>query len=222
VHREVAHGPSIIGRSSDGKAHDPNGIVPTPNRNASARPRSIRGVLPDLPADDQMRISTTRLDLVPLTSGDADDLFPVLGDAELGRYTGEPPPADLGALRVRFAAWEARRSPDGSELWLNWTLRRRDDGRAVGYVQATIGDGDAAVAWTVGTPTQRQGLATEAAGALIAWLRDALGIPSIVASIHPDNIASRTVAERIGLRPTERCDAGEVVWEDVASPGDDP
>ena len=178
-------------------------------------------MLPDLPTDDEMRISTLRLHLVPLTSGDADDLFPVLDDATLGRFTGEPPPADLDALRARFATWEARRSPDGAELWLNWTIRRRDDGRAVGYVQATIGDDDAAVAWTVGTPMQRQGLATEAAAALIPWLRDALGVPSVVASIHPDNIASRTVAGRIGLRPTERRDAGEVVWEDVATPEDD-
>ncbi len=114
-----------------------------------------------------------------------------------------------------FAKWEARRSPDGAELWLNWVLRRRDDGRAVGYVQATVGDGDAAIAWTVGTAFQRQGFATEAGHALIAWLRDNLGVPLIVGSVHPDNIASQTAARRIGLRPTDRRHEGEVVWEYV-------
>jgi RimJ/RimL family protein N-acetyltransferase len=174
-------------------------------------------VLPDLPADDRMRISTMRLDLVPLSRRDAEDLFPVLNDLSLGLFTGEAPPADVDALRARFAAWEARRSPDGAALWLNWTMRRRHDHDAIGYVQATIGDREAAVAWTVGSSMQRQGFATEAASALSAWLRDALAVRSVVASIHPDNIASQRVAERIGLRPTDRREDGEVVWEDVAA-----
>jgi RimJ/RimL family protein N-acetyltransferase len=176
---------------------------------------SIRAVLPDLPADDEMRIATRRLDLVPSTAEDADDLFPLLEDPELGRFTGETPPADVEAVRAGFARWEARRSPDGAELWLNWVVRRRDDGRAVGLVQATVGDGDAAIAWTVGTAFQRQGFATEAGHALIAWLRDTLGVPSIVGSVHPDNVASQTTAHRIGLRPTDRHHEGEVVWEYV-------
>ena len=172
-------------------------------------------MLPDLLRDDQMRISTQRLELVPLTSIDADDLFPVLNDPALGRFTGEAPPADVEVIRAGFAKWEARRSPDGAELWLNWVLRRRDDAQAVGYVQATVGDGDTAIAWTVGTAFQRQGFATEAGHALIAWLRDTLGVPLIVGSIHPDNVASQTAAQRIGLRPTDRRHEGEVVWEYV-------
>lgn len=169
-------------------------------------------MLPDLPADDEMRISTPRLDLIPLTAGDAEDLFSLVKDPALGRFTGETPPADAEAVRAGFARWEPRRSPDGSELWLNWVLRRREDARAVGYVQATVGEGDAMIAWTVGTSFQRQGFATEAGQALIAWLRDTLGVPSVVGSIHPDNVASQTAARRIGLRPTDRRHEGEVVW----------
>lgn len=175
-------------------------------------------MLPELPADDEIRISTRRLDLIPLTTGDADDLFPLLKDPALGRFTGEAPPADVGALRAGFAAWETRRSPDGAELWLNWVVRLKDGARAVGLVQATVGDGAAAIAWTIGTDFQRQGFATEAGNALIAWLRGSLGVPSIVGSIHPDNVASQTAAQRIGLRPTNRLHEGEVVWEYVAAP----
>jgi len=172
-------------------------------------------MLPDLPGNDQMRISTQRLELVPLTAADADDLFPVLNDPALGLFTGETPPADVEVVRAGFARWEARRSPAGDELWLNWTLRRRDDAQAVGYVQATVGDGHTAIAWTVGTTFQRQGFATEAGHALIAWLRDTLRVALMIASIHPDNVASQTAAQRIGLRPTDRRHEGEVVWEYV-------
>jgi RimJ/RimL family protein N-acetyltransferase len=187
------------------------------SKETSGSSRSPDGgsVLPDLPADDEMRISTPRLDLVPLIAADADDLFPLLDDPALGHFTGETPPADVEAVRAGFAMWEARRSPDGAELWLNWVVRLREDARAIGHVQATVGDGDAAIAWTIGTAFQRQGFATEAGHALIAWLRDTLSVPSVVGSIHPDNIASQTAARRVGLRPTDRLHEGEVVWEDV-------
>ena len=121
----------------------------------------------------------------------------------------------MEAVRAGFAKWEARRSPDHGELWLNWVVRRREDAQALGYVQATVGDADAAIAWTIGTDFQRNGFATEAGHALIAWLRDTLGVPSIVGSIHPINVASQTAARRIGMVPTDRLHEGEVVWEYV-------
>jgi RimJ/RimL family protein N-acetyltransferase len=173
-------------------------------------------VLPDLPADDEMSIATSRLDLVPLTTDDATALFPVLDDPALGRWTGEALPADVDALRATYAMWASRRSPNGDELWLNWVVRRRDDDRAVGHLQATVGEATAAIAWVIGTPHQHQGFATEATRALIAWLLEDLGARSIVASIHPGNVASQAVARRIGLHPTDRRDYGEVVWAYVA------
>lgn len=166
-----------------------------------------------------MRIVTARLELLPLAPGDADELFPVLDDPGLGRFTGEEPPADVEALRDRFEMWASRRSPDGGELWLNWIVRRSEDDRAVGHVQATVGDGDAAIAWVIGTAFQRQGFATEAGQALLRWLHDVLGVPVVNGCVHPDNVASQTAAARIGLRPTERWYDGEVVWTDAREAG---
>jgi RimJ/RimL family protein N-acetyltransferase len=160
-----------------------------------------------------MRLVTPRLDLVPLTADDAIDLFPVLNDSELGRWTSEMPPADVETLRRRFAGWESRRSRDGDELWLNWVVRRRDHDRAIGHMQATVGLGSTSVAWAIGTAFQRQGFASEAARASTAWLLEELGVSTIVASIHPGNVASQTVARRIGLSPTDRSDDDEIVWE---------
>jgi len=165
-----------------------------------------------------MRILTTHLELVALTAGDADDLFPVLDDPALGRFTGDDPPVSVESLRGRFAVWAGRRSPEGDELWLNWVVRRRADGRAVGYVQATVGADDATIAWVVGTAFQRQGIATEAGAALMAWLHDALGVSVLNGRIHPEHVASQTVAARIGLRPTDRRYDGEVVWTDAPAP----
>ena len=156
-------------------------------------------------------MTTARLDLVPLTAADAEDLFPVFDDPVIGRWTGDTPPADTDVLRRRFAAWEAGPSDAGNERWLNWTMRRRDDDRAVGHLQSTVTGDTARVAWVVGTAFQSQGFATEEARALVDWLRNQ-GVIEIEASIHPGNVASQMVAQRAGLRPTDRLDDGEVVW----------
>ena len=165
-----------------------------------------------------MSLSTERLRIEPLAADDADDLFPLLDDPALGRYTGELPPDDVEALRARFERWEPRRSPDGAELWLNWAVRLRDDGRAIGALQATVSDSETAIAWTIGTAFQRQGFATEAGRALLPWLRAAMGDAAIVAWIHPDHLASQRVAGGIRMRPSDRVRDGEIAWED-APPG---
>ena len=81
-------------------------------------------------------------------------------------------------------------------------------------LQATVVEGETAVAWTIGTAFQRQGFATEAGCALLPWLRVTIGDARIVAWIHPDHLASQTVARRIGLAPTDRVRDGEIAWED--------
>src|SRR6185503_11154496 len=101
-----------------------------------------------------------RLRLEPTAADDADDLFPALDDPALGRYTGELPPDDVEALRARLERWERRRSPDGTELWLNWTVRLREAGRAIGALQAAVGAHETSIAWTIGTPFQGRGFAT--------------------------------------------------------------
>ena len=60
-------------------------------------------------------------------------------------------------------------------------------------------------------PYQGFGFATEAARALLSWLR-AHGVGSVVATIHPDNRASAAVAAKLGLHPTRETSDDEIVW----------
>ncbi|MGP0053267.1 MAG: GNAT family N-acetyltransferase [Solirubrobacteraceae bacterium] len=58
---------------------------------------------------------------------------------------------------------------------MNWIGRDRESGNVVGAVQATLsledGQLQADLAWIIGVANQRQGYATEAAGAMLGWLR---------------------------------------------------
>jgi RimJ/RimL family protein N-acetyltransferase len=69
----------------------------------------------------------------------------------------------------------------------------------------------AEVAWVVGTPWQGQGIATEAARALVDWLGQQ-SVPAVIAHIHPDHQASAAVAAAAGLTPTDERHDGEIRW----------
>jgi RimJ/RimL family protein N-acetyltransferase len=161
------------------------------------------------PRDLESTIRSDRLDLIPLVRSHADGLFAVLANDALYEYTCETPPASLPALRDRFARLEARRSPDGTQAWLNWLLLV--SGQAVGYVQATVTAAEADVAWVVGVPWQGRGYASEAARAMISWLRSA-GVRVVRANIHPEHSASQRVARKAGLSRTAETVDGEEVW----------
>ena len=154
-------------------------------------------------------IETARLTLAPLRVADADELAVVLGDEQLHEFIGGRP-ATAAELRERYARLVAG-SGDPDERWLNWVVRTRETGEAVGTVQATARPASAAVAWVIGVPWQGRGYASEAARALVAWLREQ-GATEIVAHVHPEHAASERVAAGAGLRLTGDVVDGERVW----------
>ena len=121
-------------------------------------------------------IGTARLTLVPLTAAHADEMAAVLADPELYAFTGDAPPS-RPELRARYERWAAG-APDPEVCWCNWAIRLRSAGRLTGTVQATISTSAepvAEIAWVVGVRWQGQGIATEAARALVSWLGRQLG-----------------------------------------------
>jgi len=158
-------------------------------------------------------IETARLRLAPLTAEDADEMAAVLGDEGLYEFIGGHLPT-LAELRERYGRLAAG-SPDPRVVWLNWIVRRRSDEEPLGTVEATLttkdGQSIAAVAWVIGVKWQGLGFASEAARALVDWLRQQ-GVQAVTANVHPDHRASAQVAARAGLRPTGALAGGEQVW----------
>ena len=161
--------------------------------------------------DPEARLTTARLEIEPLLPEHADELFPVLDDERLHEYTGGYP-ATLDELIARYEVLGTRKSPDGSEGWLNWIVREKESNAAVGTLQATIAGDRAFVAWVIARKWQGRGFAGEAAAALVSRLSDDPSITSIAAHIAPGHIASERVAERAGLTSTDEVVDGERVW----------
>jgi RimJ/RimL family protein N-acetyltransferase len=174
---------------------------------------------------DNAVISTENLELAPLLEADSAEMAAVLGDERLHEFTGGSP-ADPGELRDRFRRLAAG-SGRADQLWLNWIVRLRATGQAVGTVQATVTGGTvtggtvtggtvtgrtAAIAWVIGVPWQGNGIGSEAAAGLVGWLANR-GATTVTACIHPAHHASQRVAQRAGLTPTDTEVDGERVWQ---------
>jgi RimJ/RimL family protein N-acetyltransferase len=163
-------------------------------------------------------IPTRRLTLVPLSPEHADEMAAVLADPGLYTFTGGSPPTRQ-ELRARYERWTAG-SPDPDVSWCNWVIELRSPRCLAGTVQATIRSGDeplAEVAWVVGTAWQGQGIATEAARALVTWL-GYRSVRTAIAHIHPRHQASAAVAAAAGLTPTGQLEDGEMTWRLTMAP----
>lgn len=157
-------------------------------------------------------VTTRRLTLVPLSPGHAGEMAAVLADPGLYTFTGGSPPT-REELRTIYDRW-ATGSPDPTLTWCNWVIQLREPRCLTGWVQATVttaAEPVAEVAWVVGTQWQGQGIATEAAKALVAWLGQH-SVPTVIAHIHPRNLASAAVAAAAGLTPTGQMREGEMTW----------
>ena len=138
-------------------------------------------------------------------------MFAILSDRKLYRFTGDEPPESQMLLEARYKKLESRKSPDGSQSWLNWLVSLKENDTAIGYIQATVSASNADIAWVIGTKWQGNGYASEAAVALVDWLR-ASGIKVVRACVKPDHIASQRVASNAGLSKSNMIEDGEDVW----------
>lgn len=146
-------------------------------------------------------LETARLVLEPQVAAHADEMFLVLSDPAIYEFENAPP-ASAAALRERYRALEARRSPDGRQLWLNWTVRVKDRGVAIGYVQATVLPGAMAlVAYEFNSAWWGRGLASEAVAAVVRELRQRPGVTRFGAVFKTANERSRRLLARLGMGP---------------------
>jgi RimJ/RimL family protein N-acetyltransferase len=155
-------------------------------------------------------IASERAVLVALRSADADDLAGLLEEPHVREWLRAQ---DVGELRARFAAWESRRSPDAGDSWLNWVVRDRRDGRALGWVQASVRGDSAIVAYAILPAERGVGAASDAVRALVRWLHDRLDVTTVTAEIDDANPASARVAVAAGFERTIHRAGDEVVWE---------
>jgi RimJ/RimL family protein N-acetyltransferase len=158
-------------------------------------------------------LRTERLVLEPLRVDHAEEMAPLLEDPGLHVFTGANP-ATLAELRTGYELHLTGRSADGGR-WLNWILRCREDGVAIGGLEATLIDRGhelvVELAWIIAARYQGRGYAREGAAAMATWLRQH-GAHTLIADIHQDHTASMAVARALGLSRTDAVSDDHIRW----------
>lgn len=147
-----------------------------------------------------MILQTARLRLDVLQPQHAELLFAGLRDERLYEFCEDEPPASVASLSARYARLATRSSPDGSEIWLNWSIWSRDEARSVGFVQATIlPDRSAQIAYRLARDAWRKGYAREAATAMLAHVRNVWDVREFAATVDARNKRSIATLEALGF-----------------------
>lgn len=143
-------------------------------------------------------LSTSVCSLEPQVEAHAPEMFSVLSDPAIYEYEGVPPPS-VEALAAGYRRRETRRSPDGTEILLNWVVRV-PAGDLTGYVQATVmQDGCSCVGYEFASRYWRRGIATAALRAVFAELRDQYGVNQLVAVLKTVNYRSMGLLRKLGF-----------------------
>jgi ribosomal-protein-alanine N-acetyltransferase len=148
-------------------------------------------------------METERLIIRPFNTQDRDPIYQVMKDHEMRRYTPDEP-------------WESLEDAEDfvkQALWLydlnHFTFRHffaitaRANGQIIGFCgvggisyDRTINE----IFYSIGKAHWSRGYATEAASAVLKYSFEQLGLENIIGVVHPENIASCKVLEKIGLK----------------------
>jgi RimJ/RimL family protein N-acetyltransferase len=146
-------------------------------------------------------LETERLVIRPWRQAEADRLFDLLGRVEVTRWLSMPRPMQhRDEAVVRIERWSASLAAD--PRFGTWAAVERRSGIPAGTVllkPLPDGDGEVEIGWHFHPDSWGKGLATEAAGALLArGFADELD--EVWAVTHLDNRPSAAVCRRIGMR----------------------
>lgn len=143
-------------------------------------------------------LETARLYLRPFAPDDFDGFAAMNADAEVMRFIGDGKPQSRAQTQARLNAILDHWDQHGFGLFAVVDIMTRT---LVGFCGLQYLDNTAEI--EVGYRLARRfwgtGLATEAASASLNYGFDELGLDRIVAVVHPDNVASQRVVEKIGL-----------------------
>jgi RimJ/RimL family protein N-acetyltransferase len=143
-------------------------------------------------------LQTQRLTLRSPRVEDAKALLEVFGDADAMRYIGDGRTRTLEELCLALERGISLEAEHGFNMFV---VVRREDGRVLGDCGLSVWQptGETEVGWRFAKEHWRHGYAYEAAKAVLRFAAEEVGLTRVISVIHPENVASKRLAERLGF-----------------------
>jgi len=146
-------------------------------------------------------LETERLILRHQVIEDLDNLWALYCNPHITKYIPDAPRSREEAQEE--LEWHMHGHPKHPELGL-WATIHKENGKFIGrcgLLPWTIdGQYDVEVAYTIAQEFWGQGLGSEAAQAILQYGFEKLSLPRLICLIDSENVASRKVAEKIGMK----------------------
>ena len=149
-----------------------------------------------------MAIESARLIFRQYNDDDFEFLFSLLSDPEMVKYIGLGKTRDKEGTK-KFLEWIYSTYKISSDMGL-MVLVNKDDNIQIGHAglipQTVDGSDELEIGYWISRKHWQKGYATEAAITLRDYGRSQLGKDRFIALIQPDNLASKKVANKLGMR----------------------
>ncbi len=150
---------------------------------------------------------TERCIIRETTEADVDAFLVIYADPEMTRYTES---FDREAATERAAVREYMEKVYDFYGYGVWSVVLAESGEVIGRVGFEQGEVPY-LGYMIGRPWQRQGLAEEVCRAVLALAEEQLGFAQVRLKIHPDNLASVKLAQKLGFSECES-DSASAGW----------
>lgn len=155
--------------------------------------------------DKTIRIETERLMMRPFTLEDRDSIYNIMKDTDMYKYTPDEPWKSV-EIAEEFINLALRLYDSEHHTFRHFfAVTVKESGEIIGF----CGVGGIAydrtqneVFYSIGKDYWGKGYATEAAKAMLKYAFHELELAKVIAAVHPNNIASNRVLEKIGLKRT--------------------
>lgn len=141
---------------------------------------------------------TSRIRFREWRTDDLEEFHSICADPEVMQFVGD------GQAWPRLASQQFidRAVAQFAECgYCQWALEDDRQGRLMGYCGFAQSDTGSEIGWRLGSPYWGQGLATEAARAVVRFGFESLRFERIVATVQANNRASIRVIEKLGMHP---------------------
>jgi RimJ/RimL family protein N-acetyltransferase len=148
-------------------------------------------------------LTTTRLILRGFSEADIDPMQRIMAGKNVLRYFPRCDPPDGERVAKMIARIIRHWEEHGYGLW---AVQSRASGELMGRcgLQLIPETGEVEIDFLLGRPFWGQGFASEAGRASLNYGFEELALDQIVGIVHPENIASQRVLEKLGMRCREK------------------
>lgn len=144
-------------------------------------------------------LETERLVLRAMTLADAEEVFRIMSDPRVMRYFGREPMKER-AEAIRYVQGFATTFEQHTRV--RWGITWRENGQFLGtcgFWRLIVEHDRAEIGYELAPEWWGRGIIPEAVAAALGFGFSTLGLHSVEAQIHPANIGSRRVLEKVGF-----------------------